>query len=344
MAIDIYDKITDGKILMRRYIIRDGFVFKAITHPGNVYDAIVLRVPSDVSCDSPLLPKSQRSLQEHLALIRERQIEKALVIADSLDFLQECPDLRHICIIPTENANESTFYSPLYELPALKTLQCQTVGKKACCATNSSKEPLFCIDYANLPNIESVGVCQKGHLNYNKLPKLKALRISGYGGADLTQVFSSPVLNTLSMTQCKLQTLEGIQQSERIQCLYLYYDRSLCDISALRKVKNSLRALRIENCPKIKDFSVLGELENLELLELSGSNELPSLDFLLTMKNLKTFVFNINVKDGDLTPCLHLSYVYSERNRKHYNLKDADLPKGKYIRGNETLQNWLRME
>lgn len=129
-----------------------------------------------------------------------------------------------------------------------------------------------------------------------------------------------------------------------MQCLYLHYNRSLQDISALKKVKRTLRALRIENCPKINDFSVLGELENLELLELSGKNELPSLGFLKKMKNLKTFTFNMNVKDGDLTPCLDLSYVYSEKNRKHYNLKDTELPKAQYVRGNETIEKWRRLE
>ncbi len=129
-----------------------------------------------------------------------------------------------------------------------------------------------------------------------------------------------------------------------MQCLYLHYNRSLKDISALSKVKKTLKALRIENCSKIEDFSVLAELENLELLELSGSNTLPSLSFIKSMKNLKTFVFNMNVEDGDLTPCLNLSYVYSEKNRKNYNLKDKDLPKNAYVRGNEDIEEWRRLE
>lgn len=110
------------------------------------------------------------------------------------------------------------------------------------------------------------------------------------------------------------------------------------------KCKKTLRALRIENCPKIEDFSVLAELENLELLELTGKNTLPNLQFLKQMKNLKTFVFDMNVLDGDLTPCLDLSYVYSRKNRKHYNVKDKDMPRGEYVRGNEDIEMWRRME
>ena len=157
-------------------------------------------------------------------------------------------------------------------------------------------------------------------------------------------MFCSKELDTLHMMQCGIYSLNGIETSHKMQCLYLHYNRSLNDINALKKVKHTLKALRIENCPKITDFTVLKELENLELLELSGSNILPNLNFLKTMKNLKTFTFSMNVLDGDLSPCMALSYVYSEKDRKYYNLKDADLPKGKYLRGNEDIEEWRRLE
>jgi hypothetical protein len=51
----------------------------------------------------------------------------------------------------------------------------------------------------------------------------------------------------------------------------------------------------------------------------------------------------MNVLDGNLTPCLDLSYVYSARSRKHYNLKDSKLPKGEYVRGNEDIDEWRRI-
>jgi len=52
----------------------------------------------------------------------------------------------------------------------------------------------------------------------------------------------------------------------------------------------------------------------------------------------------VNVLDGDLSLCNDLTYVYSEKNRKHYNIKDDDLPKGIYIRGNEDIEEWRRFE
>ena len=62
------------------------------------------------------------------------------------------------------------------------------------------------------------------------------------------------------------------------------------------------------------------------------------------MKNLKTFVFNIDVIDGDLYPCLDLQYVFCGKGRKYYNLKDGKLPKENYVRGNENIEMWRRFE
>lgn len=108
-----------------------------------------------------------------------------------------------------------------------------------------------------------------------------------------------------------------------------------------------LRKLNVSpsyNAPENFDFSPLYAMEKLEFLELCGSNLLPNLHFLGSLKNLKTFIFDYNVLDGDITPCLGISYVYCMRGRKHYNLKDKDLPKGEYVRGNEDIEEWRRLE
>lgn len=335
--INFEETITDYSIIAQRYILREGFVFTAVTFPGVVYDAIVIKYPRDVPCFSPRMAGSAHSLEEHIDFINKYKIEKALIIANRIDFITKCPTLKHIRIIPADSAGNEFDYSPLYEMPEIKSLHCSTVyGFKEEFSTS--------IDYSKVAGIEDFSVSGLGHKNYNIIKTLKSLGVSGYNKDDLTDMFSSSILDTLTLIQCKVKSLEGLQRSKKMQCLYLYYNRSLQDITSLRKVKKTLRALRIENCPKIDDFSVLGELENLELLELSGNNSLPDLSFLKTMKNLKTFIFSMNVLDGNLIPCLTLSYARSLKNRKHYNLKDADLPKGQYVRGNETIEMWRRLE
>lgn len=335
--VDRIQDIVDYKALSDHYIIRDGYVFVALTYPYNVFDAVLIRQPKNAICISPRLPYSTRNIDEHIALVNELKLEKAVIIANNIDFIEKCPSLKHLKIIPSEDAGNNFDYSPLYNMPEIKSLQGSTIYGRA-------EEFFTTIDYSQIKGIESFGVYNSGYLNYENITTAKSLFLSYYQNYDLQNTFSSVKLDTLSLIQCKIMSLEGIQKSQKMQCLYLYYNHSLQDITALKNVKRTIRALRIKNCPKIKDFSVLGELENLELLELSGSNELSSLSFLKKMKNLKTFIFNMNVKDGDLTPCLRLSYVYSEKNRKHYNLKDAELPKAQYVHGNETIEKWRRLE
>lgn len=337
MVIDFEEVITDGRALAERCVLRDGFVFTAITHPGNVFDAIVIKYPQNTLCFSPRIRSSTRSLKEHIDFIQSNKIEKALIIADNIDFVTMCPTLKYLQIVPADSTGDSFDYSPLYRMPQIKSLSCSTVY-------GFREEYSTGIDCSRINGLEDIHVTDVGYKNFNAVKTLKSLGLSGYKQQDLSDAFTGSILDTLMVIQCKIKSLEGIQKSQKMQCLYLYYNRSLQDIRPLQNVKKTLRALRIENCPKIEDFSVLGQLENLELLELSGSNELTDLSFLKTMKNLKTFVFNMNVRDGNLTPCLDLSYVCSERNRKHYNLKNHELPKGEYARGNENIEKWRRLE
>lgn len=281
-----------------------------------------------------------RTIQEYQKYICENGIEMAEIIMPNLEMLRNCPTLKHLKISPSFDAPAEFDFSPLYDASEIVSLNCQNqYGDRG--------QYISTIHYDKINGLVDLFVSvNKGTLGFNRIETLKSLRVGGFKGekSDISDLFSSKELDTLQLTDCKIQSLNGIEKAPKMQCVYLKYNRSLKCIDEISSVKKTLKALRIENCPKIEDFSVLGELKNLELLELSGSNEIPSLSFLKTMKNLKTFIFSINVRDGDLSPCLDLSYVYSEKNRKHYNLKDVDLPKGQYIRGNETIEEWRRLE
>lgn len=333
---NINEVITDSRIFAQSYILRDGYEFKPLTSPANIYDAIVIRKPGNTQCNYRV-PKTKHSLPEHIELINKLELEKAIVIADDISFITKCPTLKYISIIPADEAGDNFDFSPLYDMPEIKSLECKT-------QYGSRDEFTSSVDYKNISGLVDLSISGKGHLNYHQVNSLRSLRISNYQQDDLTKMFSSKILDFLLIIQCKIKSLEGIQQSDRMQCLYLDYNRSLQDISALSSVKKTLRALRIENCPKIQDFSVLEDLENLEALILLGKNELPNISFIKKLKNLKTFVFSMPVIDGDLSPCLNLTYAYSQNNRKYYNLKNEDLPKKQYIRGNEDIEMWRRYE
>lgn len=328
--------ITNVDSLREGCICYNGFVFTALTHPRNVYDAIVIHTVPECK-ERPRLKRSMLSIHDHVRFINEHSIDKAVIFADSIEFVLQCPSLKHISVTPINAVGNGFDFSPLYHMPAIKDLTCHTVYGDRMQFRSS-------VDYSRIRGLEELGVYNGGHISFNKVQDLKSLHISTIEATNLYEVFCSKKLDTLRIVQCGIRSLRGIEQSEKIQCVYLHYNRVLSDISDLSKVSKTLRALRIENCPKVSDFEVLAELENLELLELSGKNTLLNLSFLKGLKNLKTFIFNMNVLDGDLTECLNLQYVACLKNRKHYNLKDADLPKRIFVRGNENIELWRRME
>lgn len=227
--------------------------------------------------------------------------------------------------------------NPLYQLKNLKSL-----------SIIDTEEPFifskFKIDISRFDALEAFCGDAKYVEGIERAEKLKSLWINFYKEESLEGFSNLEKLDSLKLIFSKVKSLKGCEKLNNLQCLYLYNNRYLSDISALKYVKHSLKTLRIENCSNIQDFSVLEELEELELLELWGSNKIPSISFIKKMKNLKTFVFNIDVIDGDLYPCLDLQYVFCGKGRKYYNLKDGKLPKENYVRGNENIEMWRRFE
>lgn len=307
--------------------IKDGFNFCAITYPLVNEDAIQVIV-------------NKHKQKSYIDYINANAIEKAYVSMPNLEFLKKCPSLKYLFVEPSYNALDCFDFSPLYEMDEIKYLICENIY-------GENHDLLGEIDCSRIKGVESLSVSfNKGILNLDNIPTLKSLSIRDFTNKnkDLIGLFNSKVLDTLELNECKEKSLKGIEVSENLQCLYINYNRSLNDISALVEVKDTLKALCIDKCSKIEDFSVLYELKNLEYLELSGSNTLSDLKFLNNMKHLKTFIFDYNILDGDLRYCLNVPNVYCDRAYKHYNLKNSELPKGKLVQGNENIDEWRRIE
>lgn len=303
-------------------ISRDGFHFSFVCGPTNIYDGIIIRNPIESECWTPKYGFSQKSLQEHIEIINKYKLEKAIIIAENIEFITQCPTLKYLRIIPADTAPDNFDFSPLYRMNGLKYLYCNT-------QYGGSTEPCSStIDYEMIDGLTEIYVLGQGHLNYNKAKDLQRLKVrNDKTFKNLKYLTACAYLKEIDMVQCHLNSLNGIGTFKDLQDLSIYGDRSLSDISDLRYVAKSLRSLSIENCSKISDFSCLDELINLEHLYLFGNNGLKNLGFLDKMPKLKTFSFSMPVEDGDLSHCLKIPYVNCHKNRKHYNFKDKDLPK-----------------
>lgn len=317
------EAVTDIHVLSQGFILRDGFAFVLGDKPA-VYDTLLIRWPAD-AVGTPKFAKSSRTLEEHIQLINQHKLETARIICRDLSFITQCPSLTKVSIHPDDMGFDDFDYSPLYTMPNLKSV---------CCITKYGIKEQYKadIDYAKLRNLREVSIAGLGHKNYEKLPILESLWISNCKKhRDFKEISCSTQLQDITLMQCALQSLDGIENHSNMRSVALWHNRSLTDISALEKLANTLHVIDIEACPKISDFSFLATMENLEHLRLYGSNRLPSLAFLKEMPNLKTFTFTMDVEDGDLSLCKDIPYA-SCKNRKHFNIKDAQLPKNLPIR------------
>lgn len=284
-------------------------------------DSIVMFNPSDALIVSPVFLRSRKTLEEHIEYVNNNNIKKAIVIAEDINFLKQCPGLEYLTVYPAVAANNFD-YSPIYELKNLKWIQCRTIY-------GLDEEKLCTIDYSRFQNLKRLGIIGgKGHLNVQEAGDIVTLFFdSGFPNAKtLSGFIPSSMLENFSVSLSPIQSLNGIETASQLRRLELQYNRRLTDISALHYLGKTLRYLEIDTCGKIHDFSVLKELHNLEFLTLKGSNIIPDLSFLNEMPKLKCFYLTMNVENGDLSWCEQIPYVRI-KNRKHYSHKDNDLPK-----------------
>lgn len=302
-------------------IEREGFIFTVVTNPANVLDAIVIKNPCDCDWRRPIKSSSHKSLEEHVDFINKYKLEKAFVIAEDINFINRCPSLKYLAICPEKPADRDFDYSPLYEMPCIKYLDCTTTY-------GIDKIPISNpIDYSKINGLSELWMDGQGHLNYEKVETLESIHIKNTAFIGFEHFEHKEKMKEISLLLTNARSLDGISGFKNLKKLTLEYNRVLGIISELNLLSDSLKSLYIENCPKITDFSCLYELKNLEQLGLMGSNKLADLNFLKEMKKLKAFVFSFDVASCDLSPCLSVPYVYSEKNKKKYNLKDKDLPK-----------------
>lgn len=336
---DIQQNISCGG---KDYYVREGYYFRAIKWPLTIKDAIIITdKPEEATRCWSWYREPIRSKEEHIALIKELELEAVYVLDDNIDFIRECPSIKYIIVIPT--LEEDGFdYSPLYSVPEIY---------KASCNIEYGEDDQYKtqIDLSRINGLQVIeiddGIDRK---NCAGVKTAKTVYLYKHNKENVVNAYASTIVDTLCIDRGKLTSLEGIESSPKLQYMSIYGCRKLRDISVLGKVKDSLKALIIECCPNIEDYSVLRELKNLELLRLIGQrNTIQDISFVNDLPRLSFFVCDYNILDGDLTPCMRLDYATIINDRKHYNLKHKELPRGekrKPLRGNEDIDIWRRYE
>ncbi|MBQ9746080.1 MAG: leucine-rich repeat domain-containing protein [Clostridia bacterium] len=280
-----------------RCIVRNGFAFTELTKK-DVFDALVVNSSAGT-----------RTADECIELINHSKLESAVFFANDMSLLKQCPTVKHFTLYPAAG-NGLPKYHSLAMLQGIRNFSLDSHGISELYTGGNS--PLVFQKLKTLKHLNMRGTDEKGD---DKKASIKTI-----------EDFDLPELTKLSIVQCGITSLKGIENCPRLQWLDLSYMRNLTDISDISALAPTLRLLAFENCPKITDFSVISELRELEYLELKGKNELPDIGFIKELPKLKFLILTMNVLDGDVSCLQELQYVDAVCKR-HYNLKNKDLPK-----------------
>ena len=291
-------------------IVRDGFAFAPLMNE-NICDAIIIKETPSASCVYEPYSMGSRTLEEYIEYVNLNKLESAIVVANDLSFLKRCPTIKHFVFYLNTEKSQVPKMSYLSMLQGIRSFQiggCVGVDELYTGGTS----PLVFQKLKTLKHLNMWGVDEKSDVKKEKITTLED--------------FDMPELLKFSIMQCSITSLKGIQNCPKLQWVDMEYMRTLSDISDLVSLAPTLRLLSIENCPKITDFSVISKLKKLEYLELHGKNELPNLDFIKELPNLKLVNLSMNVLDGDIS-CLQNVQYADVVCKRHYNLKNKDLPK-----------------
>ena len=163
---------------------------------------------------------------------------------------------------------------------------------------------------------------------FSPLPKLEFLAIGSAPLRSLVHINQLPSLRRFQVQECRRFTsLAGIEAT-RIEELFLAWLPQLGSIAPASQLP-TLRDLRVHSCHRVTDLEALGALTTLELLILTGRQQLPSLAFLRRLHHLREFrCGEMKILDGNLEVLLtlpHLETVVIAPARKHYSHTGQEL-------------------
>ncbi len=202
--------------------------------------------------------------------------------------------------------------SYVYQMPNIKSL-----------SLSIWKDTDFLLDCDTLPkSIKTLWLTvytKKKILNINSLNShIEDLTISDFDEKDLTKLSSLTNLKSLSFATSKIKSLKGIETLTNLEYLSLGGVRSLTDISNITALQK-LERLEFDICWKLKDFSPIGMLKELQVLKMLDCKNLASIQFVKDLPNLKhlSTLGTTIINDFDTTPAEDVPVFFGSQYKKY---------------------------
>ena len=144
------------------------------------------------------------------------------------------------------------------------------------------------IPFESLPRLWCV------YLNYDKktcgsifkAQSLEYLFIDNYKGSSSEDFVPLSKIKRLGLIKFGLNEFDAIEHMPYIEHLGMGYNPKMMDISWIAQAQ-SLKSVSFTNCKNITNWQVLGSLTNLETIIIENAGEIPSIDFLSHLPNLR---------------------------------------------------------
>lgn len=257
-------------------------------------------------------------LDEYVKCFNENSKKYALTLNDeffdesgTFDVLNKFNEIKRLNIFLPDIDPPNIDFAPLYELPGLESL-----------GLGDLYSP---IDIEKLKSLKRLYAQWSPKIkNLNRASAISELALWKYKTKTkgLFEILSLTTLSSLQLVQGNIATLSGISNLSGLNHLELHYMKGLEDISEIAKLP--LTHLEIQKCAKIYDYDTVSQIESLESLSLQGTAPIPSLDFIMNLRNLKKMsILDSNVLDGNFDVCLEHPTLeqIAFNDKRHFNIK-----------------------
>jgi|GEM_PF-3623445 len=164
------------------------------------------------------------------------------------------------------------------------------------------------------------GECKNMMIGLEKISSLETLILSNYKPALGLKNWNLPNLLNLELVSSNISTLEGLEYSQNMRCLTIFYCKQLQDIKSIGYMKK-LEFLEFEKCKILHNIDELVKCKNLKLFAMNYCGEIENVLLFKGMKNLENVGFiGTNIKSCDLSPLQNIPIAGFD-NKKAYNYK-----------------------
>lgn len=186
------------------------------------------------------------------------------------------------------------------------------------------------LDFSKFPNLRECHVYWREEYSPNlfQCEKLRDLRLFSYDRSSFTDLGRAKHLVSLSISQSKIESLNGVKSMKNLERLDLGSLPRLTDIDEIRSLPR-LKFLRLQNVGGLALEALLPIFDAVSVEEfmLGKTHDLPNLLPFEKLKSLKTFVTPCQVLDQDFSILFRLKKLKQARflGLKNFTASDEEL-------------------